>query len=842
MNPSSSIKKPSPSKFNFFSWLKTFVGHKDPEKISDPANISCLSSYLHYLLTGSNDKLIKVWDTQTGMLEFTFHGHQSKLVTITCSESLVFSQCIKKIIIWHFYTGNVMTELQVDSNFFTLQVIKPNSFLTFEKSGKVSLFELEEGFEPRVFQMDSITAAAVTHDLKYLVTAGNSHLRFWDLNDFSLACDYLCKNHVNSVKCSRYENLVATGGKEFNLWRFSEEQVLRFWKNNSSLTSFIFSMTGSGLLEWCGINFVFCSENKEGCSELHCKAPDFIEKVNYPGLILALSSNENEGVIASGDKEGNIVIWLIPDLIQLFSHKETGNLSLLHGFEISINHLVWVDDLLISGSSKGTHSLFGFTEAEDLTLAPIQQFFSIDYLSEFTQKLTLCDFKLNPYKFQPGISMFYRRKGFCNNAASREDLYNYFHLQELQAANEFFFEEDVIQLESDRESVNLEEDVNSVHSVLEFHSDLRCFRCKKLMLESNKWCNECGRTFHSSCFEKFHGVIEEEVCLVCFKSSKTCKEVKVALRAGVTLYEPRAEHYQVGDKVVFIMQAFEEYLRTHPDVPIIDLDLLDYSLPTAMQVVNIEWLWPAQGVLNLVSQNICCKLHLSVLGSSSKTFIYLVESPIKFLINLEEYLEKLKIFQENPTQVILFNESNEVFRVVDLSPLEPMLELSPWKAIVLENQKRISFWESGVCERESILKIRKTNLTRFTQNVNLLAKPGSKAYKINVAYPLSLKIIEDRIASGFYRSKAAAFYDLQVFGDVVLEFFGKGSVECKEFKRIFEGVKKEIMDTTIDPPAIVRADVSLEFQVYLPQNYDKLPVSQEIVQNKFKKLRKINYL
>jgi hypothetical protein len=105
-----------------------------------------------------------------------------------------------------------------------------------------------------------------------------------------------------------------------------------------------------------------------------------------------------------------------------------------------------------------------------------------------------------------------------------------------------------------------------------------------------------------------------------------------------------------------------------------------------------------------------------------------------------------------------------------------------------------------------------------------------------------LKIIEDRIASGFYRSKAAAFYDLQVFGDVVLEFFGKGSVECKEFKRIFEGVKKEIMDTTIDPPAIVRADVSLEFQVYLPQNYDKLPVSQEIVQNKFKKLRKINYL
>ena len=830
------------AKFEYFSWMKTFVGHKDPEKISDTAAITAITSHLHYLITGSSDKLIKVWDVNTGMLEFTFHGHLSRIIQIVVKDTTVFSQCQKKLIIWHLYTASSFTELLIDSPSTNLLIINAHFFITCMKSGQVSIYDLEEeGDDPKICELDLINVACITSDLKYLITSGNSHLQFWDLNDFGLSCDYATKSSINQIKCSRFGNFIATGGKDFSLWRFSQDQILKFWENNCEpFRSSYFSIPGSGQFEWCGMHLIFSLDSKEETSEIHCKSPDFLDKTDHPCLILSLKSNENLKAIAGGDCEGHIVLWSVPDLEKIFSFKETGNLSLLHGHEISINHLEWLDDTLITGSNKGTHSLYGFSSSEHLTFAPIQQFFSIDYLSEFTKNLTFCDFKLSPYKYQPKLSMFYRRKGFKNNSAKREDLYKYFHMQELQAANEFFFEEDVMRVETDRESES-ERTENSVHSVLEFNSDLSCFRCQRVMMDSNKWCNECGKTFHAACFDKFKGIFEEEICLICFKASKSCKEIKTSLRNNIRQSENGYGDYQVGDRVVFVLQAYEEYLRQHPDVPILDNEIFFNTLPTVMQIANIEYLWPAQGLISVVSESICRKIHLLILGSSTKTFIYLVESEYKFLIYLPEYLEKLRIFEDNPTQITIETSSGiELEEVIDLSPNEPELELSPYKTIILSTNQRISFWESGNFTAKTISTLRKPNLSKFTSNISILTKPTTKNFKLAVAYPLSLKTIEERISSNYYKSKSSVLYDLQILKDNTLEFFGKASSEGREICRIYESLRKEINETVVDPSLVIGVELSEEFQIYLPHNHDKLPSVQESTQNRFKKLRRLN--
>lgn len=826
-------------KFKYFNWIKTFIGHKDPETISGTTLITALATYNDYFLTGSADKLIKIWNINTGVLEYTFHGHQSKVLAICVKENTVFSICYKKLIIWHFLTGSVITEFLTDNQILGLNLISSSVFVLSSKSGKISLFDLED-FEPKVCEIDQISAISITFNCQYLVASTQNRLKFWALNDFSLACEYVLKSPVTSIKCSKLDFL-STSGKEFNVWRFTKDHIFKYWEQNCTpFSSTTYSIAGTGCMDWCGGNFLYCSDEKN-YTEICCKTYDFLQTVKYDIRVLTMAVNESEYVFATGDTEGNVIIWSVPDLDQLFKFQETGNFSLLHGSEISITHLLWVDSTLISGSCKGTHTLYGFAGNQDLITTPIQQFYSMDYLSGFTRNLTMCDFKLNPYKFQPKISEFYTRQGYRNTPATYAQLYSLFKHQEHLAANPFFYEEDVIYLDSFSENEHSMQSPNSVHSVLEFTSDINCFRCKKEMLDNNKWCVECEKTFHAACFNTFKGQLSEDQCLVCFKASKTSKELKISQRSTIRPFIPSSSQFQVGDSVVFIFQAYEFYLKTFTEVPLLDPEILQFIFPTIMQVVYIEYLWPAQGTFNLVSDTICLKLHLSIIGSLNKTFIYLIESADRFLIPLQEYIEKLRVFQSQPLQLQIYNESEFIIEnVLEINPIEAEFDHSPWKSIVLLNNQRASFWDTGDFKLETLTHIRRTNLSRFTHHVNLLTKPIIKNFKQVVAYPVSLKTIEERISDNFYRTKNAAIHDLNIMKENIENFFGAHSQENKEMVRIFESLKKEICESTVEPADMKDFEIFPEFKVYLPENYEKVQIVQERFQNKFRKLRKID--
>lgn len=841
--PEKNVKKiGNKNKFHYFQWIKTFVGHKDPENISATGNISALGCFNDFFLTGSSDKLIKIWNLNTGVLEYTFHGHQSKVLSITVEDNTVYSVCNRKLIIWHLYTGNIIYEYLTDSQSLGLIFISSSTFLLSMKTGKISLFDMEEGdFEPKICEIDQISAVCITYDCQYLITSSPNRLKFWAICDFNLVCEYILKAPVSCIKCSKFEFL-ATSGKEFNIWKFTNDCMLKYWEQNGiPFANYVFSVSGSGCMDWCGCNFLYCLEEKSG-TEVCCKAYDFLQTVKYPGKILTMAVNEMEYIFVTGDSIGNVILWNVPDLEQLFKFQETGNLSLLHGTEISITHCMWSGNTLVTGSNKGTHTLYGFGGNQDLVSTPIQQFYSMDYLSEFTKNLTMCDFKLNPYKFQPKIPKIYSIKGYKNSPGTQLQLYNYFKHQENLASNPFFFEEDVLYLNSHSE--NNEESVQSpgsVRSVLELNSDINCFRCKKAMLEDNKWCNECGRTFHAQCFDLFKGQLSDELCLLCFKSSKSSKELKISQRLTIRPFVPHKNSVQVGDSVVFIFQAYEVYLKNNPEVPLLDSEILQYTFPTIMQIQYIEYLWPAQGTFSLVSDTICQKLQLSIIGSLKKTYIYLIESPIRFLIPLPEYLHKLKVLEDQPTQLQTFSEFCLIYQnILEISPVEAEFDHSPYKSLVLDNNQRASFWDTGDFELESITQIRRTNLSRFTHNPNLLTKPTMKNFKVTIAYPVSLKMIEEKISENFYRTKNAAIHDVVILRENIKEFFGQFSQEFAEFNKIFEWLKKEICDSVAEPKDLNDCRISSEFSLYLPENYQKVQIVHEKLQNKFRKLRKLD--
>ena len=69
------------------------------------------------------------------------------------------------------------------------------------------------------------------------------------------------------------------------------------------------------------------------------------------------------------------------------------------------------------------------------------------------------------------------------------------------------------------------------------------------------------------------------------------------------------------------------------------------------------------------------KVHLLVLENNNNCSIYYVYNSERFLILLEEYLQKLLKFQENPTKVSKSSDPLNSFSAVhEISPIEDFFE------------------------------------------------------------------------------------------------------------------------------------------------------------------------
>ena len=790
--------------------------------------MSCTSSQL---LTGAGDRLIKIWNINTGALLYSFHGHTGKIINILfLDKNTVVSACTSKIIVWHLETGSILVELSDSYSLVCgLHRLSPTDFLSCSKSGQVCLYCLEsEDFSPATWECGIITASCVFGKAKYLVTSALRMVKVWDIQTRHITCEYATASEITAIRCCEESPFIATIGSQVDLWRMTNEEVFRYWeRNNVPIKTGVFIAPGKGVIEWCG-KYLCCGLEVDGEFEVAVagldRKPEFL---SHNSKILTLAPLTYNRALAFGDVTGTITIVCLETLEKLACFQETGDLSLTYLQEVPITHLVWHNMQLISASSKGTHSFYGFGGREQFISSPIQQFYSIDYLGNFTKNLTLCDLKLIPYKFQPEIPCFYSYRGFKNSPATPAQLYSYFKQQELLIGNDDLS----LPLDSPRSEREPQEipDKISEASVLEFNNDINCTRCKKMMMESTSWCSECGKVFHTDCFSTWKFALEEEeLCLICFKNQINSVELKAKQRSGVSSLPSGKETPQIGDIVVFVLQGYEAYLRAFPYVPLLDKEILQYIDPTVMVVTNIEYLWPLQGPLELVAPHICMKLFLTVCGEDTTHCIYYNLLGEKFLILQNEYIFKLNLCCNSQRPLV--------------QPSGGM-EVSPWKSILQENS-RISFWEAGeAAPRRTLAATEICCLSKFTKSILFIYHPNLKKYKITIPVPMYLQLIEQRLALRFYRSIAAIYFDIDLMLKNSHEFFGKQAKETKEIRRIIDDLKNEVAKCIKFPSSdenIEKLSCTGSYLEYRPWNLDTSLISVSISQTGTKrKLRKL---
>lgn len=821
--------------YKMISWQKSFVGHKHPKELTEFVCISFLYSYRNFLFTGAADKLIKIWNADTGALLYSFHGHSGRIIGIAVIGDLVVSACQYKVIIWELLSGNI----NLDINDFESEIIKLISYSTDKfivccKSGLINSYTLDDKkLESKTWECEKITTASISPNNQYIATATTSSVKIWEINECSLVCVYIINSDITQIKWNLLEDFLACIGDELKVFNVSCDRMFKYWERNCRpLKRPDFQYKGTGCIEWCNKKLL-AGLDIDGCFVLLKYFDRKTQVRQYDYRILDIAALPSAELIATGDEAGYMIIWDTNSLEKLYSHKETGDLCLFHGVSISITHIIFNRLYLITGTKKGTHTFYGFGGREQLICSPIQQFYSLDYLSNYTKNLTLCDFKLMPYKFQPEISNYYKQKGYKSPAINNKQLHEYFKSQEA-SINLYDLEYQNIELLTDSEESNSSMSCTSVQSLLEINVDNTCTRCKKPMLENNVWCNCCGKVFHSACFEVWKFFVEEEVCLVCYKAQRVYKDLKASQRCSISALPASPNALQVGDSVVFLFQGYEKYLKDFMYIPLLDPEILQYTTPTVMNIVNIEYMWPLHGPIDPVAPNVCMKVHLKVLGHNSTYCIYYSLLGDRFLILVDEYYEKLWNLQENNQQIFEGKEIN----TLNITPYDSSFETSPWKSIVLSHTK-LSFWDYGEYIPQSVTVTTRCCLSKFTMKAAFIYYPNAKNYKNMIPMPMCLQLIEQRLSSNYYRSVNSVISDIDLILSNTKQYFGEDSAEAKDFKKIVEKIKTQVIKTIKKIVVCNYGDIKDEFKSYVPWNQNQMISSVKSTENR-KKLRKLN--
>lgn len=253
------------------------------------------------VLTGGQDKTVRLWDTQTGQELDTFQEYQApqhaifspdgnyvlsggydgsaELIERTTNQvkqrfdgnngaiyGLVFSPDGKQIAIasgdgtttlWDTATGQVLRVLEIDSKELRAVAFSPDGkyLVTTNVDAAVRLWLVENGTAVREFEghTDEVTSVAFSPDGKWIVTGSrDKSVRLWDVASGQELRQFIGHgNWVNAVAVSPDGRLLLTGSadKTLKLWNIETGRELRqFTGQANSISAVAFSADGHSIL------------------------------------------------------------------------------------------------------------------------------------------------------------------------------------------------------------------------------------------------------------------------------------------------------------------------------------------------------------------------------------------------------------------------------------------------------------------------------------------------------------------------------------------------------------------------------------------------------------------
>jgi WD40 repeat protein len=904
------------------------VGHRNEEVSGMFMPVYCIKYDRHdrYIITGGDDKLLKIWDADTGALQATLKAHRSEVSDLIVSPDnsfVISASTTGEVYVWQLDSASCLCEMHDQGSEITCMAWIENTgkkyLITCGKGGKCCLykakhfcnFHADQGAASPVEliytpDVQPILAISTHPSGQYFATAtGKGYLLVWSIDKID---ESETRNHLMWVwrdittdlnvldwsPCGKY---LITGGDDSNilLYNFDIAEATRFLQNNRQpLTgAFKINQKTERIRSYCdsciwslNSNYAIISihSNPRGRpssnSIEHAVKVWSMKKQAIQGMLGSecgvLHKNRvfvtkrhptEERIIMTADYNGLIVIWDIERMVSLRSFQETGSLIFVPENSIPIVDGSFSSDgcSFVVSNSMGGFSIYNIGAREEVIASPVYQFFSTDYHESAQQYL--CDMAERKYENQPPVTNFLFLNSFIkDNFAQRfeyglhEDrriAYLKEHASRLQPTLVIDDEETDIQQETppsssrrrryrpsssddehsppERERLTRSRFRERIYATPEESSLLvdsnpYCTRCKGLLGDRITVCPDCRRCFHVSCLERLGMQSGTMVCLTCFKSQvRSVRELTYARRKQIDRSWLEIDQYsqfvyvpQVGDVVVYFLQGYEDYLKKYTGDPLIDPAALELISPVYMEVVEIEYNWPAivQFTSN-IQEHIQMILTLQTLGENSqiKVLYRLNDVLPEYLILKEIYDTKLHNLYSRirEGQIAYLKVDGQFERVIirDISPKEEAFADSPWESVVVEflegsdssqgvctrhsrTQPRVSFWELDLQDNPCPVVLRNvafdTDLKKKalkdverimeTQQAEYFKYPIGQNELPNyfnvIKVQMNIDLIRRRIFNNYYRSSASIEQDISLVVENSREYNGEKSPATRD--------------------------------------------------------------
>ncbi|KAI1123303.1 putative E3 ubiquitin ligase complex SCF subunit sconB [Nemania abortiva] len=173
--------------------VTVFEGHTD--------SVMCLKIYNTYLVTGSYDATIRLWDLDSGSLVRTFLGHTAGIRALQFDGSKIISGSLDGTIkIWNWQTGQCVLTIS-NHNGALVGLDLAGKILvssSMDKTIKIWNFEGKEAFTLRGHK-DSVNSVNMDTTSRTLISASDDFtLRLWDLD--TRQCIRVFEGHCGQVQ------------------------------------------------------------------------------------------------------------------------------------------------------------------------------------------------------------------------------------------------------------------------------------------------------------------------------------------------------------------------------------------------------------------------------------------------------------------------------------------------------------------------------------------------------------------------------------------------------------------------------------------------------------------
>jgi glucose repression regulatory protein TUP1 len=152
----------------------------------------CFSPDAKYLATGAEDKVIRVWDIQSGKIKTSFTGHEQDIYSLDYSRNgrfIASGSGDRTVRLWDVESGTQTMSLLIDDGVTTVAISPDNRFVAAGSLDKsVRVWDTSSGFlverlEGDVGHKDSVYSVAFAPNGRDLVSGSlDKTIKMWELN------------------------------------------------------------------------------------------------------------------------------------------------------------------------------------------------------------------------------------------------------------------------------------------------------------------------------------------------------------------------------------------------------------------------------------------------------------------------------------------------------------------------------------------------------------------------------------------------------------------------------------------------------------------------------------